>query len=565
LSNTAPDVASIELRPPGEVMRLARLGAAHQTRLSFLRALLRRLKAEHWRFERPLFEIDADGFGTAVYAAIGPARTYSLVCFSTELPDDQRTDRVIAAAWDSSYALFDGVPTPDDIARLRANVPKQEAGRFLSSELVLSRANKSVRLFARVVDALAEGRQPDVDELEKVGYLMRTTAVYGNGKLGIADRDVIAGRPEFAGPFRAEMLAVWLIRSFTVDLAEHIARMRAPARAVAFAPALRRRLGVGNSTGLGLAPFLVRHPTLLDRWVVARETALARVRALPSAGAPEQAAFGHALAIGRRGVDGWRVEDAVLAPAIAVLAQDLARLATHVEAGALARPMPWDALYRWGEQQLSLEGQEYLVSLLLEPHGAVVDDLADAMAADEAASFRIDGAMPVARLAAIIDADFAWALGIDYGEPREQARFWYTSVEKLEPRLGERFEEPGGELEQPLGVGRDVKALREALRDRPPDERLATFLLQAPEHRHAARRVQLGRQSRYAEVHDNLLSASMRPIDLLRSKLAFFGAARFDPKSDRWLRISMFQGAPYPHELADAAEDWVFGPAEAGA
>ena len=36
------------------------------------------------------------------------------------------------------------------------------------------------------------------------------------------------------------------------------------------------------------------------------------------------------------------------------------------------------------------------------------------------------------------------------------------------------------------------------------------------------------------------------PIDMLRLKLSFFGAIKFDPRSDKWLRICMFQGAPLP-------------------
>jgi hypothetical protein len=59
----------------------------------------------------------------------------------------------------------------------------------------------------------------------------------------------------------------------------------------------------------------------------------------------------------------------------------------------------------------------------------------------------------------------------------------------------------------------------------------------------------------YREIRDNLLSAEMRPVDMLRCKLAFFGATNFDPRSDRWLRITMYRGAPYPDELHDAAED----------
>ena len=54
----------------------------------------------------------------------------------------------------------------------------------------------------------------------------------------------------------------------------------------------------------------------------------------------------------------------------------------------------------------------------------------------------------------------------------------------------------------------------------------------------------------YAEIRDNLLDAQMLPIDLLRCKLAFFGASRFDPRSDRWVRISLFHGQPYPDEVS---------------
>ena len=36
---------------------------------------------------------------------------------------------------------------------------------------------------------------------------------------------------------------------------------------------------------------------------------------------------------------------------------------------------------------------------------------------------------------------------------------------------------------------------------------------------------------------------------MLRLKLSFFGALKFDPRSDKWLRICMFQGAPLPHQL----------------
>ncbi len=63
------------------------------------------------------------------------------------------------------------------------------------------------------------------------------------------------------------------------------------------------------------------------------------------------------------------------------------------------------------------------------------------------------------------------------------------------------------------------------------------------------RRVQITARHPYAEIRDNLISADLMPIDLLRCKLSFFGASRFDPRSDRWVRICMYQDAPFPHEL----------------
>lgn len=552
------------LRSPDQVMRLARLGTFHQTRLSFMRALLRRLKREDWRFDRPLWRIDARGEGVAIYRARGPARSYSLVCFAHDLDPAKRTDRVIAEAWDATFALFDGEPDAADIARLADNVPKQEAGRCSQRELVLSRANRSVRLFDHVVDRLAAGSQPETTDLDAVGYLMRTTAVYGSGKFGLADRETICARPEFAGPFRAEMLSVWLTRAFTLDIVEHLAGVRAPKRAVRLAPALRRRLGLGNATGLGMAPFLVNHAPLLHKWIEARETALARVRAVQSADAGRRQRFDAVLARACAAVHSWHVEDAIQTARIFALRQDIARIEAKIADCALAGAQPWDRLMRWSETVLSLEGQELLVSLAIEPYGDLVDDLADDMAADEPAAFRIDGAMSVGALRDAIACDYRWALAIDYADRQASARFWYVSEEKLEPRLGERYEETGAELEQPLAVGRDVAALHATLVGRSQDERLADFLLAHPEFRHVVRRVQIAARHPYAEIRDNLIGAEMRPIDLLRCKLSFFGATRFDPKSDRWTRITLFQNAPYPDEFATAdPDDWAYPPLDA--
>jgi len=545
-------MTAIALRPPEVVMRLQRLGAAHPTRLSFLRQLIRRATREGWRVRKDRFDLDDHGFGHAVYAVETPARTYSLVAFSTPLDDEKRSDRVIAQAWDTSYVLYDGLPDVAEIARLEANAPLQEVGRFTSRELVLARANKSVRLFEEVASALAQGQQPDEEQLLGVGYLLRTTAVYGNGKFGIADRDEIASRPELSGSFQAEMLTVWLIRSFTLDLVDHIAHRRNPTGAARLAPDLRRALGVGNATGLGMAPFLVRHPLLTHSWFLARETALARVRAEPHAGEMERKAFLQALTDLRRRVTRWYSDDSRQAAATRLLADNLDTLTENLDQ-LLAKPHPWDALYRFAENRFSLEGQEACVSLLLEPHGALVDDLGDTMKADETPGHAIDGSVTCGSLRQALLDSYSWAASVDFDDPAANARFWYVSAEKLEPRLGERFEEDGAELEQPLATARDALGLAAALAQEPASNRLADFLLHRPQWRHAARRAQIVARFPYSEIHDNLIGADLRPVDILRAKLAFFGARSFDPRSDRWLRIALFSGEPLIEDVATPA------------
>ncbi|WP_424967724.1 hypothetical protein [Dinoroseobacter sp. S375] len=549
----------IARRSPETVMRLKRLGAFHQSRLSFMRVLTRRMAREGWRFSRPVFDIDTSGVGHAVYTATGPERAYSLIAFAHDLPAEKRSDRVIAEAWDATFTLFDGVPEPEDIARLAKQVPLQEAGRIGETELSLSRANRSVRLWTHVVDALAAGRQPDPAQIDAVGYLMRTTAVYGSGKFGAADRETVADRPELELPFQAEMLSVYLIRTFVRDLVEHMAQAAGGDKAARLDPAIARQLGIGNSTGLGMAPFLVNHPILFNNWVMAREEAIARVRAVPRASAAEIALFRDLLARSAHSVTLWKTAHPLQARKLETLRADLAALCALAATDVLEAGNPWDWLCTWSETGLSEEGQELLASLILEPYPDLVDGLAHCMSDTNTDAFRIDGAMPVSDVRCLLQRAFGWASGLDWDKPETCARAWYVSEEKLEPRMGERFDEPIAAYEQPLAPARDATAAARDLETWAADSPIAAFLLQHPEHRHTIRRAQMSRFAPYGEIRDNTISDQVLPIDMLRAKLSFFGATRFDPRSDRWVRICMYAGAPYPEELGpDTADHWVY-------
>jgi len=320
---------NIQLREPSMVMKLSRLGSFHQSKLSFLRSFIREFKS--WNYKRDLFDLNKDGYGTAVYSFEKKGRNYSLVCFAQHIKPEERSDRVIATKWDSAFVLHDGIPSKKDIDRLRKNVPKQEVGRVTYKELTLSRANKSVRAFDHVVNSLSEGKQPDKELLKKVGYLYRTTAVYGSGKFGLADRFRIKDRKEIYGPFRLEMMLVYLVRQFTFDQVNHIAKCKNSKKAVMLEESIARNLGIGNSTGLGMAPFIVNHPTLLHNWIYCREKALREIRLIEKVKENDFNIFKNYLNKSKMNIDTWLTDSQYQIKKINSLKSDLKKFFAYLK------------------------------------------------------------------------------------------------------------------------------------------------------------------------------------------------------------------------------------------
>jgi len=548
-------------------MRLSRLGRFHPTRLSFARVLIRRMAREGWRIETAVRDLDDDGYGRLAYHVHTPAGVLGFAAFSHHLDPADRTDRVIAERWDASFALTLDPPSPADLERLHDNVPQQEAGRCGAGEIVLSRANRSVRLFDEVVASLADGRQPPLDAIGRVGYLMRTTAVYGNGKFGLADFEQVRRRKILTQPFQAEMLAVYLARHFSLELVDHLAARRGGSDAARLDRPRRRALGVGNATGLGMAPFLVSHPQLIDHWVRARETALARVMEVERATPPDIARFRTLLARAHTHVAEWRAQlaDVDLGRSLAGVARRLAELERLIEPGGdanlLSGRRPWAALAAWAGDDA--ETGELLNGILIELYPERVDDLETAAGSDEREEVRPE--MPVEALRRAVEDRYGWALEVDFDRPDSRALFWYHSEEKEEPRLGFRYEEPGSDRELRLGIAQQAAELHRALERADPALPAGRFLLANPGLRRIVRRIQSLEDSPYAEIRENLLDRDCEPVDMLRGKLAMLGASRFDPKSLLWTRVTFFQGAPLADELAQPdADDWAFATTSAG-
>ena len=548
----------VELRDPNTIMKLSRLGSFHQSKLSFLRSFLSEFK--DWDYNRDLFNLDKGGYGEAIYSFKKKDRVYSLVCFANKIDDEERSDRVIATKWDAAFTLYDGVPSEDDIKRLKNEVPKQEIGRLTFKELTLSRANKSVRVFNHVVKNLSEGKQPDLDLLSKVGYLYRTTAVYGSGKFGLADRFRIKNREEINGPFRLEMMLVYLVRQFTFDQVNHVAHNINPKTAVKLDSQICKNLGIGNSTGLGMAPFIVNHPTLLNNWILSRETALKKIREIKIVKNQDSELFKDCLKKSLKNITSWNTESEYQQNKIRLLLRDVKKLINHVENDFdFQSEFPFNQIYLWLEQNSCEECIEYVVSIMMEPYNDITEPLVSNMSSEEEKYFNIPTNRTVQELLEIIKTRYPNILDINFDQKENHQNFWFISKNKEEPRMADRFEEHGSELEQPLAIARDIKKLYEQLLSLKNDSTtIAQFLSLNPDLRHVVRRAFIIEKFPYSEIQDNTIGKSIVPIDMLRLKLSFFGALKFDPRSDKWLRICMFQGAPLPNELKNYDEQWVY-------
>ena len=547
----------IQLRDPKKIMKLSKLGCFHQSKLSFLRSFLREFKS--WEYKRDMFDLDENGFGRAVYSFSKDRRVYSLVCFANKISDHERSDRVIATKWDAAFVLHDGVPTKKDLDRLSNHVPQQEVGRMSYKELTLSRANKSVRIFEHVVENLANGKQPDKEKLSKVGYLYRTTAVYGSGKFGLADRFRIKNRNEIYGPFRLEMMLVYLVRQFTFDQVNHIAKNKNSKGAVKLDVEICKNLGIGNSTGLGMAPFIVNHPILLNNWILARETALKKIREIKKINKSDSKIFLDCLKKSLKNITSWTTESDFQKNKIKFLITDLNKFINFLEKDfSFAKDFAFNEIYQWCEKNLKDECIEYVVSMMMEPYDSIINPLLSTMSVDEDKYFTIPTNKNISDLKNILEKRYSDMLKIDFTKKDNNQNFWFISKNKEEPRLADRYLDKGSELEQPLAIARDICKLYYRISNQKSSLKIGKFLLENNDLRHVIRRAFITDDFPYAEIQDNTIGSNLMPIDMLRLKLSFFGAVNFDPRSDKWLRINMFQGAPLPNELKKLDDHWVY-------
>ncbi len=519
-------------------MQPAMMGAARLTRYSFSRTMLRRASRDGWKARRVRFDIDGRGHGEAVYEVDAGGYLLSFIAFTTTIDETEHTDRVIANRWEVTGALVEGEPTGEFAAMLRREVPRQEAGRFDSRVLVLTRGNRSVRFFDYLVNALAEGEQPDPAQVADAGYILRSTAFYANGKYGMRSFEGYPSDHPLKVPYRAQFVCAWMFRELGYDLVEHCASARGSSAAASFDPDWSRYFGLGNATGLGLVPFAFKHPRVLHAWVAVRELALADVRSLRGT----QDRFARLEAWIERAhlhfVHGTDDDCRPFLNAVEV-ASAVERIRDAFER-CRSEPLPFDALYRWSERQ-DPETTELVVSLLTELHDADDDLIDDLLTVDEHCS--LDPGMTVGNMRALLSSRFAWLNQLDLDDTSAERWWWVISDNTEEPRRTRRDQLDPSHRDVAIDVALRLWRLRAVLDGYDSMTPIHRVLDDQPDHRLAAERLNLS-DGIYTEPRDNACSSRYLPLLLQRFQLATYGMDNFKPKSTDWLRVTLFGGAP---------------------
>jgi len=555
--------AQAHARPADVALDPADMGTARATRHSFNRSFLRTAARQRWAVDRTDWQVDDAGRGRFVYRVATPTHVFHLVGFSQVLDESQRTDRVVARSWDVTAALVEGEVDDDLLEVLTREVPRQEAGRAPVGTLVWTRANRSARFFDAVAEALAAGHQPDPAALGDGAYVLRSTAFYGNGKFALTGFDGYPTEHPLALPYRAQMLTAWLLREFSYDLVEHCARARNP-KAVPLSGAWRRYFGLGNATGLGMVPYIVNHPTVLDAWCALRELPLAHALARPVTHEAVDRVL-ELLARAERYFSRRAALPTAPYPDLGTLADGLGRLrealTEYRATGCLDGVAPTDP-WRAAQDRAAAESNEVravLDTVLVEDTAELDDDVEALLRCCEEQTW--DPATTCARARDQLQRTYGWTRRLDLTSSSATARFWFTSQDNEEPRRGRRGVDPGVEVEHPLGVARDVAALLDDLDQAPGDDPLADFLLTHPWHRGALGRALSLVEVPYGEVRTNLPAADFLPLDLQRFQLAVYGMDNYSPQSTDWLRVTLNSGAPRAADIrAGVTDDWLFAP-----
>lgn len=547
--------AALDLRSEADLMRLERLGALQPTALSFAQSFLDRAHREAWRIERTRFTLDDDGAGVVSYRVSPPGDLFfTVVLYSYPPAGAGRTDRIIGSAWDATATLVEGDLTAEQLVEQEQELLRLYEGRATPETLIWARAQRSMRAFELTVDALTRGVQPPAEILATTGYLMRNTGMDGNGTFGTKTFAAYADEHPLRSPYHAQMLMAYVVRQFGFDLADHIAARRGGTAAATLSAELRRYLGIGNASGLGLMFYVNNHADFLDRWLTERELRLARA---------QQLSLGRDSALTRfltdrlerialdRDADRTRDSGMTVPPGRQVAAE-LRRVLERLRG---EDPGDVAGLTRWmGSAGLTLETEEVVNAALIDAVCRTDPSPVEPLVGNPPREW--DPLLTVGQVQELAGTRYGWAL--DAADAGLDPYFaWYKSETAEEPRRGPRASLPSPRYDLTLDVPADLAAFRTAASGWSPDDLIGEFLLAHPGLRAIVERVVADSERRYHTVIADQRSRDLHAPHVIRLvNCAFFGISKTREQGPLGTVGVILLGAPSPADLGTPDGSW---------
>lgn len=531
------------MRSADDLMRVESLKSFKASRLSFADMFVRRMVERDWQIVPVSGEVDDEGAGKFVYVieAEGRSMTYIARAYAWDGVEKvgRRSD---GALRDMFGALFVGKASDARIEREFATFDVKSEGNMRTTADVIgwTPANRSSRHFDAVVDALSAGKQPEID----LAYLMRNGGFQSSGRNGSVSFLGIPRDHPLSHPFYADMLAIYLVRIFSIDLVNAIARRRNP-DATQLAPSIARNLGIGNSSGQGMCVALQRWPHWVATWVVVRELALAfsKSRAIT---AQDRASIHASIAqtIGIYKASDPQVEDYVISNEEIIA--NLQTLDTWVDD---TNARTWEEIADRVTVAFDGETSEQFNSLLIDLVPEFCDSISPWLRRGSIRERIFDPRMSVATLRGILKRNYTWALKYDRTLASTHQCFWYHSEDNGEQRRGERIIDPHEEFESFIDHIGLVQRLASVLSTYDDDVRAGDVVLDHPELHYAISRVQYLDGTPYAEIRDSIAHRDFIPADLIKFYHACLGMRGATPLSIRYVRGTFFQAQPLPQDL----------------
>ena len=138
------------------------------------------------------------------------------------------------------------------------------------------------------------------------------------------------------------------------------------------------------------APFIVNHPTLLNNWIIARETVLKKIREIEKVSKNDLDIFYQCLIKSLKNITSWHTDSEFQKEKIKNLIFDLKKFIKFMkDEFKFENSYQFNNIYMWAEENLNDECIEYIVSMMMEPYDKIVDPLVSKMSSNEEKYFNI--------------------------------------------------------------------------------------------------------------------------------------------------------------------------------